>query len=280
MRHSIIIPNRNYNAYLRHCLWSIHRSARICGREDYEILVVDQGSLEAPAPTPDMRATVISQAPEKPTPDGKRYFNKPRAQNEGIRQATGEILSFLDADAIVGERWMDCVDSLRRLGPRALTKLCYRVRYLPGICLEAVDEASPARRDEIVDGQEGWFSRYDTYQRAIECYGEVDKDPHNNPSGRKWDGNGIPEEPVFGNSQFSIPRTELGELRFDEKYVGRGFEDLSMNRAIFREKGAAYRAGIVTDPKHALLHIRNQSQGELWGAGRQNSANFKRFHST
>ena len=42
--HSIIIPHRDYNRYLPHCIWSIERSAKFCGVEDYEVVVVDQKS--------------------------------------------------------------------------------------------------------------------------------------------------------------------------------------------------------------------------------------------
>jgi hypothetical protein len=174
---------------------------------------------------------------------------------------------------------MVCVDRLDRLGPAALTKLCYRVRYLPKTSLEALDEATSERRIELVDGPDGWFARWKSFQRAREHYGQADKDPHDYPPGRGWEGDEPYELPVFGNSQFSISRLELGELRFDERYVGRGFEDLSMNRAIYLAKDKDYRAGIVTDPQHAMFHIRNPNQGELWGAGKQNRANFQLFYS-
>jgi len=279
LSHSIIIPHRDYSKYLEMCLWSIRCSAHCCDVDDYEVLVVDQGS-KLPPTLYDPHDRLIKQ-PRAPAYRYIRYFNKPMALNEGIRQAKGEILTFLDADAIVGELWMDCVSWLKGENDRnAMTKLCYRVRYLPETALIRMAALEPDAREKMVYGERGFFDCYRDFQRAVECYGEPDKDPHNNPPGRKWDGDEPPEHPIFGNSQFSIHRDQLGKIRFDEKYVGRGFEDIAMNREIWRRKGDNYRAGIVLDSRHAMFHVRNPSQGEKWGAGKQNTANLRRYNKT
>lgn len=260
MFQSIIIPCRNWNGYLRHCLWSIERSAEIYGRsaKNYEVIVVDDSSDEAP-PLP-KRGRVLRYSRSEP-------FNKPRLLNGGIDEAQGDILTFLDADAIVAPRWMEAADRLARFGPMALTKLCYRVRLLPKEYLATLEAATfPAiLADE-------WFAKYDTYPAAFEGY----VDP-------ETDGKDVPgREPVFGNSQFSIARMALGELRFNEDYAGRGFEDIWLSREIWRHYGKEYRAGIVTDPEHAMFHIRNRDSdsGKDWGPGQYSKANFQRYHST
>lgn len=252
--HSIIIPHRDRNAYLEQCLWSIERSARECEVEDYEVVVVDDYS-KTPVASPD-RVTVVGIAKCPTSP-----FNKPLLQNIGIEKSSGEILTFLDADAIVPTRWFDCAAILSRLGSNAITKLCYRVRSLPVKALTWLQYAGEAR-GELIDE---WFDNYDAYPKAFEGYGEAHT-------------NGDEGTPVFGNSQFSILRKCLGTTRFNEEYKGRGFEDLWLNRELWRRDKKNYRAEIVTAEDYALLHLTQPGGGsEEWGAGKYNDANYKRY---
>lgn len=266
MLHSIIIPNRDYTHWLRHCLRSIKDSAWLCCREagDYEVVVVDERSENGP-PTPDCGRVVTMPARE-------RVFNKPRLLNVGLEEARGDVLTFLDADSIVAPRFLEAVDRLARLGPMALTKLCYRVRYLPQERLGQLDECR-LPWDTIV---QRYFDSFETYQMAPEGYGEAENLLNEKDLGEQ-DVSGLA---VFGNSQFSITRAALGDLKFDEGFAGRGFEDLWMNREIARRHGADYRAEMVTNPVHAMFHIRNPVQGPEWGPGEQNKANFRRYHAT
>lgn len=255
--HSIIIPHRDRNAYLEQCLWSIERSARECEVDDYEVVVVDNCS-KIPVKLPVGHARVFGHGhPVNP-------FNKPLLQNIGISWSRGEILTFLDADAIVPKRWFDCGLSLLRLGSNAVTKLCYRVRSLPPEALGGLQDAGEAR-GELIDE---WFDNYDVYPKAFEGYGE----PHTN---------GDEGTPVFGNSQFSILRKCLGTLRFNEEYRGRGYEDLWLNRELWRRDKENYRAEIVTAEDYALLHLTQPGGGSgEWGAGKYNDANYKRYFAT
>ena len=252
---SIIIPHRNRNQYLDVCLWSIAISAKHCGINDYEVVVVDNGSNTLPKPT-DSHVVVV--AIDRPTP----WFNKPLCLNLGIEHSRGDILTFLDADAIVGKSFLE---GSSNLADPTLTRLCYRVRYVNaeqiiGDC--PVYSQSPYRDLAIADA----FSRYDTLQRAFEGYG----DPENNADGG---------EPVFGNSQFSITRHLLGDLRFNETFDGRGFEDLWLIREIWRRYGSAYKCKILTDPDHALIHIKHGYEPD-WHDIKKNKANFNLYHNT
>lgn len=230
--HSIIIPTRDRNRNLGRCVRSINRSARVCEAKKYEIIVVDNGTPELPFPAEPHTTVIVDQSPMV-------VFNKPRCQNVGIDNSTGDVFSFLDADAIVGRRWMEGVQRLT--DDPTLTKLCYRVRYLPMLgddwaCRE--------------DGPD--FDRYETYPLAHEGYGRPE---HNFPC----------PGPIFGNSQFSIRRDVLGDTRFNEEYAGRGFEDLWMNRELWMRNPDAYRAEIMTDAEHAMFHIQNaEPDGPDW----------------
>ena len=304
--HSIIIPHRDRNAYLEQCLWSIERSARECGVEDYEVVVVDNRSRLTPVQgIPGHGLTVYFHDPAVPIDP----FNKPRLQNIGIERSAGEILTFLDADAIVPTRWFDCAAMLLRLGSHAVTKLCYRVRSLPPEALRGLQDAS-AIGDRLVLVDE-WFDNYDAYPNPFEAYGKPHVNFDGKPEPSRWkisqcqewlDDHGYkhpesgdvndwraavrdapekPGTPVFGNSQFSITRKCLGDLRFNEAYKGRGYEDLWLNRELWRRDKENYRAEIVTAPDYALLHLTQPDGGtEEWGAGKYNEASYRRYFAS
>jgi glycosyltransferase involved in cell wall biosynthesis len=253
--HSIIIPHRNRNRYLDVCLWSLRQSAATTGISDYEIVVVDNGSDCPPVPHDEHVVVVSVKRPSE-------WFNKPLCLNLGIEHSRGEILTFLDADAIVGKSFLE---GISQLADPTLTRLCYRVRYVPSTdffadcpCLNTESVWSAAFDDH--------FARYDSHQRAFEGY----DDPEHNANGGSI---------VFGNSQFSIARPVLGDLRFNETFDGRGFEDLWLIREIWRQYGDHYRAAILTDPDHALLHMRHGYESD-WHDIRKNKANYKLYHRT
>lgn len=248
--HSIIIPHRDRQATLEVCLFSIEWSACICGVRDYEVLVVDNGS----------------QTTEFTERLGKRYehtrwisnldtmveFNKPRLQNTGIEKSRGDILTFLDADAVVNSWFMN---ERQRLRPE-VSKLCYRVRLLPCEQL-AVWQDSPDKTGVVA----GWFDRYDQWWRAFEAYGQAHTD-----SQRGKEGNGT----LFGNSHFSVRRDVLGEMRFCEHFPGHGYDDISFNWHFAKQLGDAYNPVLVDDAVLCLQHQYNDSRWLGGGIGRRN----------
>lgn len=111
------------------------------------------------------------------------------------------------------------------------------------------------------------FAHYDKYELAHEGYGRPEYS-------HACDG------PVFGNSQFSIRRYVLGDTRFNEDYVGRGFEDLWMNRELWMRNPNAYRADVAIDPQHAMFHIKNNPRVEGWFDATANVENQRRYERT
>jgi len=258
MLHSIIIPHRDRNRYLAQCLYALARSARACDVTDYEVLVVDHQSTEIPHSPDEHTRIVVDQRP-------MGLWNKPRLQNLGIEVAGGKLLSFLDADTIVGQGWFSRAE---RLGDA--TKLCYRVRGLPHDHLEMLEagaelDASPSR-DERLDY---WFRNYDRYELRHEAYGLA----------HKHRAHPEPGMPVFGNSHFTIRHDVLGTLRFNEDYSGRSFEDSWMNREIWRRDKGRYRAAIVTRGSEAAFTIGHPGEDRLVDYSEQVAANRRRYHA-
>ena len=173
-------------------------------------------------------------------------FNKAKSFNLGIDLSEGDVLTFLDCDMLVGSRFLE--GAQRLIDDPGLTILCYRVRNAPSA---AVD-----------------WTKYDSYPKVFEAYG----DPEHGAADPNL-------RPIFGNSQFSIRREVLGDLRYDEGYVGRGFEDLDMMRQIWCHYGTDYRAEIMTDADHALIHVAHEYEPD-WNDRRLKHANLLRYKAT
>ena len=95
MHFSVIIPAKNEAANIGRCLDSIASVA--WPRDQYEVIVVDNGSSDA----------TVAIAREK----GAQVFIQPELTISGLRNfgaahASGEILAFLDADCAVDRMWL------------------------------------------------------------------------------------------------------------------------------------------------------------------------------
>ena len=233
MLHSIVIPHRRREKYLKWCLTRLLDVMDNTG--GVEIIIVNGHQYRHPETSGlEDRIRVITIR------DTDELFNKPKYLNVGIEHACGDVLTFLDCDAIVGERFFE--SAWRLVADETITRLCYRVRVLPA---DVVDELEKAKSPELLMYE--WFEDYDCYHLGFEGYVE----PHL-PAGSG--------EPVFGNSQFSMRRRALRGLRFNEDFTGRGFEDLWMIREIWRHYGDKYRGVLVDDAEHAMFHIRQTEQ--------------------
>jgi len=233
-RHTIIIPHRDCDATLPLTLWSIRRSAAYCRVENYEVLVVDAGSRNAPELV-DPRERLVEY------PEPMPVFGKPALQIAGIEAADHpEVVSFLDADMIVGRRWLLGVDALVR--DASITRLCYRVRHLSADrYADLLDHRNPARYLRWL------FRRYGHFQLHFEAWG----DPfHNALPTTAWQA-----QRAWGNSQFAVRRDVLADLRPNATMLGPGIEDLDFNRRFQKRFGDAYRGHLDPRPDYSMFHV-------------------------
>lgn len=264
MKHSILIAHRNRHRWLDLCLWSIIRSAERSASLPWEIIVVDNGS-DRPFACDHPQVRVIQDDRKFHGADGTEMFNKSAMLNRAIEQSTGDLLTFLDCDMIVGHQWMAGVKAL--LADPSLIRLCYRARKI--LSRVAIDELEPLdTRESRVDLL---FAEYD----GIDAPHQGSKYPlcweaYREPGRNRYE----PDHPVWGNSQFSVTREHLGDLRLDERQIGKGAEDFQFNQDFYDHYGDRYRGAIRTEPEYCLLHVcHSHLPADDWFTERQHAVN-------
>jgi glycosyltransferase involved in cell wall biosynthesis len=264
LKTSIIIPHRDRNENLATAIMSLRISASYAKLEpgQWEIVVVDGGS-KVP-PEDEDKVSVIQTHADDP-------FNKSRLSNIGIANADGDLLTFLDADAIVGPQFF--LHTYAALGADpGLTKIAYRVRTTqPAYVSYGVKEFRERRN---LSALKNLFShiRWEQSPIAFEAYGV----PHRRGD---WIRLKKMQGIIFGNSQQTVPRWTLGEVRFDEQYVGRGFEDIDFNLQLWVAWHPQHQARILIGLQNAMYHVWHEPFAETshWGPRSYNMLNRKRY---
>lgn len=276
MLHSVIIPHRNRNDDLRHCLWALNESYKACGlgRDDVEVVVVDTRSDKVPSICGGVSRTqlvydhntlktvkITHEHPGKvSTTTTHKVYCKTAALNVGMDAANGELLTFLDADMLVGPRflhaWLDGE-------PPEITKLAYRVRRIDDAGMKLLAEKGPGAQAEIRK-RWGHFSLateiYVTPEESDIARGQVKCAPPN----EKDPGPADPRR-IIGNSQFTIPRANLGDRRWNEDYIGAGSEDLEMLRGIWDDHdgwNGGHQAVLATEADYGILMLPTVDNGQ------------------
>ena len=94
---SVIVPTLNEEKYLPRCLKSLARQSQ---KDHVEITVVDGGSSDRTVDVAQEYADKVLVEPGLPVG---------ASRNLGARQATGEILAFIDADTMACDEWLEVI---------------------------------------------------------------------------------------------------------------------------------------------------------------------------
>ena len=132
-RVSVIVPHYRQQAELDRTLAALARQTHPADR--LEVVVVDDGSPEAPAVPPGV--VLVRQADEG--------FRLAAARNLGVRASTGDVLCFLDADTSPEPGYVEAITRLPALAPEAVVVGRRRHADLAGLPVDApVEVAGPA----------------------------------------------------------------------------------------------------------------------------------------
>lgn len=141
VRLSVVICTRNRAGYLRDCLASL----AAMGLDGSELLVVDNGST-------DDTASVAAEAASQLSSLRYVYEGHPglsHARNAGIEHATGEIIAYLDDDALVTKGW------------RQALLAAYDDPEIAGVAGRVQLRWRGARPEWLVPRLETWYAGYD-----------------------------------------------------------------------------------------------------------------------
>jgi glycosyltransferase involved in cell wall biosynthesis len=103
---SVVIPCKNHASELKECLSGLRRMKI---QTAVEIIVVDSAS------SPEV-LSVSNEYPEIKLIRSDKELDAASARNEGVRKASGDYLSFIDADCIPTATWLDAAWRALRLG--------------------------------------------------------------------------------------------------------------------------------------------------------------------
>jgi glycosyltransferase involved in cell wall biosynthesis len=86
---SFVIPALNEESVIQHCIWSIHKNAVFYSGIEYEVIVVDNGSIDRTADLARQAGAIVAYEPTK---------GITRARQAGLEASHFNFVAFIDAD--------------------------------------------------------------------------------------------------------------------------------------------------------------------------------------
>ncbi|MFT5319410.1 MAG: cytidylate kinase [Chlamydiales bacterium] len=226
---SVIIPVHNREDHLELTLRSM--KAQTINPSEIELIVVDDGSTDASfAVAKKYGAQAIKISNRGPG----------AARNEGMKQATGDIILFTDSDMLYPSDFLENLRSTHALSNHLI--LLGSRRHLP----EAVTTLSPE------------LARLDSREKLLGYY-NFDLHSLNKP----WS--------LAYTCNFSVDASLVQDCKFDEDFTGWGLEDIDFAYRLYQGGGRfAYSRALAG---YHLYHERSFSQARFL----QWKSNLKRF---
>ena len=119
---SVVIPTYNRRAILEKCLSALeHQDA--CGElDDYEVVVVDDGSTDG---TPDWLRSNADRFPRVRLFE-QSHGGPAEGRNRGVANARGDVIVFIDSDLVVTPTFLGChARALSKQWARSGSRLCF-----------------------------------------------------------------------------------------------------------------------------------------------------------
>ena len=220
----VVIPHHRRREHLGRCLASIEASAIATGIRP-TVWVVDS---DAPLEFNGLKVHWITVPPTEP-------YNKAKSLNAGIDACStcADVVAFLDCDMLVGPHWLRAVKAAAN--PRV-----HRVAF--------------AVRNIDADEAPNWSDcAYDNHHHRFEAW---DVPWASSSGGRRPRGKVCT---AYGCSCWASRPAVFGDLRYDERYEGRSYEDLDFSTRIFNRVGRFEWVGLLFRRAHFnLYHIEHE----------------------
>jgi len=176
---SVIVPAFNAEKTIAACLTSLLNQT--VAQQDYEIIVVDDGSTDATADIVRKYSQVRLLSQENQGPAA--------ARNNGVRQAQGDIILFTDADCTVSDNWIEEMTCLLKsnpevVGAKGVYKTSQKSLVARFVQLEYEDKYDVMKRHKYIDFIDTYsacfrkhvFIKMDGYNRSfpVACAEDVE----------------------------------------------------------------------------------------------------------
>ena len=149
---SVVIPTYNRRAILEKCLSALeHQDA--CGElDDYEVVVVDDGSTDG---TPDWLRSNADRFPRVRLFE-QSHGGPAEGRNRGVDNARGDVIVFIDSDLVVTPTFLGChARALTKQWARSGSRLCFTY----GAVINTADFAHPTgERHKLRDLSWAYFA--------------------------------------------------------------------------------------------------------------------------
>ncbi|MAN18808.1 beta-glycosyltransferase/ family 2 [Synechococcus sp. A18-25c] len=119
---SVVIPTYNRRAILEKCLGALEQQDACGELDDYEVVVVDDGSTDG---TPDWLRSNADQFPRVRLFE-QSHGGPAEGRNRGVANARGDVIVFIDSDLVVTSTFLGChARALTQQWSRSGSRLCF-----------------------------------------------------------------------------------------------------------------------------------------------------------
>ena len=119
---SVVIPTYNRRPILEKCLDALERQRFEGGLDQYEVVVVDDGSTDG---TPAWLREDVGRFPHVRLVE-QQHGGPAEGRNRGVDHAKGDVIVFIDSDLVVTESFLAChVKALQRSWEQRGNRLCF-----------------------------------------------------------------------------------------------------------------------------------------------------------
>ena len=119
---SVVIPTYNRRPILEKCLDALERQRFEGGLDQYEVVVVDDGSTDG---TPAWLREQVGRFPHVRLVE-QQHGGPAEGRNRGVDHAKGDVIVFIDSDLVVTESFLAChAKSLQRSWEQRGNRLCF-----------------------------------------------------------------------------------------------------------------------------------------------------------